>query len=90
MIEPESKHIVNKGGTAKFYCDAFQEKPITWTYDLGPLPLAAYFVNNDHNTLHIRNVKKKHQGYYECIGRYNEPPYYPLFAAKSFLQVRSN
>ena len=90
MIEPESQLIVKKGGTAKFYCDAIPEEPVTWNFDLGPLPPEAYFINDDYNTLYIRNVRKKHQGYYECIGRYNDPPYYPLFAAKSFLRVRSN
>jgi len=52
------------------------------------LPDEARQMKGNRSILEIRNVKRRNQGYYECLGRYNLSPHYPIFAAKSYLGVK--
>ena len=78
---------MDAGKKMAYFCFAHFSNHINWYFNGNSLPEDVKINNKNKRLLTIEKVSKYHQGVYECIGNYNKSPYYPMFAAQSFLLV---
>ena len=81
------EHLAYAGTKMAYYCYAYFSNNINWYFNGKSLPEDVKLDKKNKSSLTIEKVSKHHQGVYECIGNLNKSPYYPMFAAQSFLLV---